>query len=348
MRRACNVVALWPPTLGGADQTAYIARSLGIGKADLDAAFRECKGKYQSVVFYTDPPPGRSTIMIDWSTDRLSCHFTAADVREVAPAQGGSVAGKDTDAQKAHAVAGAERVSGGWNAAVALNADTATHGQRSDKHELLLNNFSSARRRDGSNLARTNTAGTMGAARTGFADESGVKAVEISAPMSQGFAFLRQKRAFLPDMQFTFSYTINNDAAKDAFYTEFIPSVSSGIAGTTAGVNGSLLPAIPAAAAAPKLIIEDLYADLMFAVPRVSIPRPPSIQVPFQGLSVYHRQLTNNSTFTEVFSGIPASIGLVLWVSGTRRTPYTTTVSSTRSEVIQSTASSGFRCNWAL
>ena len=35
-------------------------------------------------------------------------------------------------------------------------------------------------------------------------------------------------------------------------------------------------------------------------------------QVPFQGLSVYHRQLTNNSTFTEVFSGIPASIGLVL------------------------------------
>ena len=67
MRRACNVVALWPPTLGGADQTAYIARSLGIGKADLDAAFRECKGKYQSLVFYPDPPPGRSTIMIDWS-----------------------------------------------------------------------------------------------------------------------------------------------------------------------------------------------------------------------------------------------------------------------------------------
>eukprot|EP01045_Picozoa_sp_COSAG04_P008326 COSAG04_NODE_458_length_14025_cov_349.233735_4_plen_280_part_00 len=152
----------------------------------------------------------------------------------------------------------------------------------------------------------------MGADRTAVTGEDGVKAVEISAPMSQGFAFMRQKRAFLPDMQFTFSYTINNDAAKDTFYTEFIPSVSSGLAGTATSVNGSILPAIPAATAAPTLIVEDLYADLMFAVPRVSIPRPPSIQVPFQGLSVYHRQLTNNSTFTEVFSGIPASIGLVL------------------------------------
>jgi hypothetical protein len=33
--------------------------------------------------------------------------------------------------------------------------------------------------------------------------------------------------------------------------------------------------------------------------------------VPYQGISVYHRQLTANKTFTEVFSGIPASIGMV-------------------------------------
>jgi hypothetical protein len=43
----------------------------------------------------------------------------------------------------------------------------------------------------------------------------------------------------------------------------------------------------------------------------VAIQRGPSISVPYQGISVYHRQLTANKTFTEVFSGIPASIGMV-------------------------------------
>jgi hypothetical protein len=33
------------------------------------------------------------------------------------------------------------------------------------------------------------------------------------------------------------------------------------------------------------------------------------MQVPYQGLTVYHRQLTGTKSFTEVFSGIPASIG---------------------------------------
>ena len=36
--------------------------------------------------------------------------------------------------------------------------------------------------------------------------------------MSQGFSFMRQKRAFLLDMQFSFTYTINPDFAKDCFF----------------------------------------------------------------------------------------------------------------------------------
>jgi hypothetical protein len=67
MRRACDVVCLWPPTLGGADQTSYIARSIGIGKPELESAFAECRNKYECVCIYTDPPPGRSTFMINMS-----------------------------------------------------------------------------------------------------------------------------------------------------------------------------------------------------------------------------------------------------------------------------------------
>ena len=65
------------------------------------------------------------------------------------------------------------------------------------------------------------------------------------------------------------------------------------------------------AAAAPQVEVLEIFADLMYAVPRVSIPRAPSVQVPYQALSVYHRQLTTNKTFTEVFSGIPASVGMI-------------------------------------
>jgi hypothetical protein len=67
MRRACDIVCLWPPTLGGADQTSYIARSIGIGKPELESAFDQCQNKYECVCIYTDPPPGRSTFMINMS-----------------------------------------------------------------------------------------------------------------------------------------------------------------------------------------------------------------------------------------------------------------------------------------
>ena len=67
MRRACDIVCLWPPTMGGACQTSYIARSIGIGKPEMEAAFDQCRNKYECVCVYTDPPPGRSTFMINMS-----------------------------------------------------------------------------------------------------------------------------------------------------------------------------------------------------------------------------------------------------------------------------------------
>ena len=64
LRRACDVVILWPPTTGGSDQLNYIARSLGMPKPLIQEAFSQCEGKYDQVVVYTDPPAGRSKIMV--------------------------------------------------------------------------------------------------------------------------------------------------------------------------------------------------------------------------------------------------------------------------------------------
>jgi len=64
LRRACNVVVMWPPTHGGADQLSYMSRSLGLPKPLLEEAFSHCAPKYEPIVVYTDPPEGRNTVMI--------------------------------------------------------------------------------------------------------------------------------------------------------------------------------------------------------------------------------------------------------------------------------------------
>ena len=56
---------------------SYIARSIGIGKPELEVAFAECRNKYECVCIYTDPPPGRSTFIINMS--RPFDPMTAAD-----------------------------------------------------------------------------------------------------------------------------------------------------------------------------------------------------------------------------------------------------------------------------
>ena len=67
LRRACDVVVLWPPPSGGSDQLNYIARSLGLPKPLIADAFAQSEGKYENIVVYTDPPDGRSKIMINFT-----------------------------------------------------------------------------------------------------------------------------------------------------------------------------------------------------------------------------------------------------------------------------------------
>ena len=48
-------------------------------------------------------------------------------------------------------------------------------------------------------------------------------------------------------------------------------------------------------------------------MPSVSISPPKNIQIPYQAMSIYTRTLPNNATTcTEMFSGIPASVGAIL------------------------------------
>jgi hypothetical protein len=67
LRRACDIIVMWAPTSGGSDQLNYISRSLGIPKPVLQEAFSHCQTKYENIVIYTDPPAGRSKIMINYS-----------------------------------------------------------------------------------------------------------------------------------------------------------------------------------------------------------------------------------------------------------------------------------------
>jgi hypothetical protein len=67
LRRACDIMCVWPPTTGGSDQVPYLARALGLNRALLQEAFDEClsRDKYSFLCIYQDPPADRSRIMID-------------------------------------------------------------------------------------------------------------------------------------------------------------------------------------------------------------------------------------------------------------------------------------------
>jgi len=70
LRRACDVMAIWPPTTGGSDQVPYLARALGLPRPALQEAFdvARSRGKYSFLCIYQDPPAGRSRIMLDCDT----------------------------------------------------------------------------------------------------------------------------------------------------------------------------------------------------------------------------------------------------------------------------------------
>ena len=181
--------------------------------------------------------------------------------------------------------------------------------ERSDKYELLVQNCSSIDRVNGDAAA--------------VADN--VDQVEISSPLGQVFTFCRQTKAFLPNMQFQIQLTISDNYQKDMFYTQALPSVAGlGVPGMDiafANVGGlttdeldatARLPVVDAAALAPRVEVEELYLDAMFAVPSVNVSPPKSLQVPYQAVSVYTRTLTPANNFTETFTSIPASVGAIV------------------------------------
>ena len=61
-----------------------------------------------------------------------------------------------------------------------------------------------------------------------------------------------------------------------------------------------------------RVYVEDLFIDAMFAVPRIPLEPPLSMQIPFQSITQYSRSLTNNRSFTETFSGIPPSVTAIV------------------------------------
>ena len=175
---------------------------------------------------------------------------------------------------------------------------------------------------------------------------------QLSTPLGQMFTFFRQNKAFLRNMEFDLRLVVSADGAHDALFTQTIPAkprnqgftfpgaVMAGV--QTYGFNDQLmaaaalgfeafaepdrtfvqlLPSVARAAAQTngannvvyRVRVTDLFIDAMFAVPRVSIPPPLSVQIPYQGCSLYTRALAANDQFQETFSGIPPSItGLVV------------------------------------
>eukprot|EP01050_Picozoa_sp_SAG11_P007339 SAG11_NODE_609_length_8224_cov_5.446154_4_plen_402_part_00 len=200
---------------------------------------------------------------------------------------------------------------------VATGAATAlaynTTAPRSDKHQLLLD-------RRGDDL-------------------------ELSIPLGMLFAFFRQTDSFMPNMDFDVRLVVNPHFSNDALFTADIAAVprAQGVefaavpdvvqAGTGAasqapaalnlGWNGSaaqdrtfaqMLPAITAAANdSHKITVNDVFVDAMYASPSVALAQPLSMQVPFSGITLYTRNLTaGQHSFTEVFSGLSASVSAVI------------------------------------
>ena len=217
--------------------------------------------------------------------------------------------GGGSDTTKDNATAGAT-VAG-------LSTVYSTPDERSDKHEILLRNAS------GSTIAA----------------HADTKAIEISTPLGNIFPFCRTEY-MMPNIQARMDLTISDSHRADMFFTEILkgaPSTSAlrannaadtafGVphAGTRLAANvlvpGYISPVAPTNHA-PVLEIEELYVDLMLAIPASVLPPPTSYQIPFQEVSVYTRSLSNGENYTENFTSIPSSVGMV--VLGLRNSAHT-------------------------
>jgi hypothetical protein len=191
---------------------------------------------------------------------------------------------------------------------------------------------------------------TRGGGAIGGAANQNARLHEISTPLGQMFTFFRQNKAFLRNMEFDVRMVVNSEKDHDALFTQAIPAQprnqgvlftaeqgmaatlgydSVAMAGYALGFEAlgdddrtfvQLNPAIAPAAASIngagniryRVYVSEFYIDGMFAVPRVPLEPPLSMQIPYQSITQYSRALTANQAFTETFSGIPPSVTAIV------------------------------------
>jgi hypothetical protein len=194
-----------------------------------------------------------------------------------------------------------------------LKTNYTTTDERSDKHELMVNNFSG----DGKAV-----------------DGSDASSLEISVPLGQLFPFARTD-VFPTGVQTRIDLTISDTHRQDMFYSEILrgqagaagialhhaPAVAHTIgAGATGnGYNfasdvdvATYIRPVPAATNPPVLEIEEIFLDCMMAIPSAPLGPPKSLQISYQDINVYTRQLGAGETFVEQFTSIPPSIGAIV------------------------------------
>ena len=229
------------------------------------------------------------------------------------------------------------------NMAAAVMADGTTNSYQevelqNEKQRILLDSSAA-----GLDVAR-------GGGAIGGAANQTARQHDISTPLGQMFTFFRQNKAFLRNMEFDVRMVVNSEKDHDALFTQTVPAQprNQGVLFTAAQGMGATLgydsiagmahalgfealadddrtfvqlnPAVAPAAASIngagniryRVYVADLFIDAMFAVPRVPLEPPLSVQIPYQSITQYSRALTANQAFTETFSGIPPSVTAIV------------------------------------
>ena len=179
---------------------------------------------------------------------------------------------------------------------------------------------------------------------------SKIRDLNQSTPLGQMFTFFRQNKAFLRNMEFDVRMVVNSEKDHDALFTQTVPAqprnqgvlfTAEQAMGATLGYDSAAMgahalgfealadddrtfvqlnPAVAPAGASIngagniryRVYVADLFIDAMFAVPRVPLEPPLSVQIPYQSITQYSRALTANQAFTETFSGIPPSVTAIV------------------------------------
>ena len=229
------------------------------------------------------------------------------------------------------------------NMAAAVMADGTTNSYQevelqNEKQRILLDSSAA-----GLDVAR-------GGGAIGGAANQTARQHDISTPLGQMFTFFRQNKAFLRNMEFDVRMVVNSEKDHDALFTQTVPAQprNQGVLFTTEQADGATLgydsmsgmghalgfealadddrtfvqlnPAVAPAGASIngagniryRVYVADLFIDAMFAVPRVPLEPPLSVQIPYQSITQYSRALTANQAFTETFSGIPPSVTAIV------------------------------------